>query len=120
MLNSRLTKYCVKQNLINKEQIGFQKNNRTSDHILTIKAVVNKYVVDKKGKKLYACFVDFQKAFDSVWHDGLFRKLENKGINGNFLHLLKNIYSKTRCAVKVNNKTTNFSNTAKESNKEIP
>ena len=75
-----------------------------------MKAVVNKYVGDKKGKKLYTCFVDFQKAFDSVWHDGLFRKLENKDINGNFLKLIKSIYNNTKCAVKINNKTTNFFN----------
>ena len=89
LLNDKLNKYCHEKQLINHEQIGFQKNNRTSDHILTLKAVVNKYVVDQKGKKLYTCFVDFQKAFDSVWHEGLFRKLENKGINGNFLKLIK-------------------------------
>ena len=56
------------------------------------------------------CFVDFQKAFDSVWHGGLFRKLENKGINGNFLKLIKNIYGKRKYAVKINNKSTNLFN----------
>ena len=64
----------------------------------------------RKVKKLYTCFVDFQKAFYSVWHEGLFRKLENKGINGNFLKLIKNIYNNTKSAVKINNKTTNFFN----------
>ena len=58
--------------------------------------------------------MDFQKAFDSVWHDGLFRKLENNGINGNFLKLIKNIYSKTKCAVKINNKNTHFFNYDKD------
>ena len=43
-----------------------------------------------------------------IWHEALFRKLENKGINGNFLKLIQNIYSKTRCAVKINDKTTTF------------
>ena len=38
------------------------------------------------------------------------RKLENKGINGNFLKLIKNIYGNTKCAVKINNKTTIFFN----------
>ena len=33
-------------------------------------AIVNKHVSDQKGKTLYTCFVDFQKAFDSVWDDG--------------------------------------------------
>ena len=52
LFNNKLTKYCYEQRLIKHEQIGFQQNNRTSDHILTLKAIVNKYVVDQKGKKL--------------------------------------------------------------------
>ena len=109
ILNDRLIKYCDDHHLINSEQIGFKKNSRTSDHIFTLKTLVNKYVVDQRnGKKLYACFVDFQKAFDSVWHDALFRKLENKGINGNFLEVIKNIYSNTQCAVKINGKSTKY------------
>ena len=99
--------------------MDLKKPNRTSDHILTLKAVVNKYVVDQKGKTLYTCFVDFQKAFDSIWHDDLFRKLENKDINGNFLKLIKNIYGKTKCAVKINNKTTHFFNYDKGVQQEI-
>ena len=107
ILNDRLTEFSQQNNLISKEQIGFQKNCRTSDHIFTLKSIVNKYVADTK---LYVCFVDFKKAFDSVWHNGLFRKLENKGINGNFLNLIKSIYAKTKCAVKINGKVTNSFN----------
>ena len=95
LINERLTLYCNTHNRINKEQIGFQKNSRTSDHILTLKAIINKYVTDKKGKKIYTCFIDFKKAFDSVWRGGLFRKKEDIGINDNFLDLIKSIYKKT-------------------------
>ena len=77
LLNNRLTSYCTENNLINEEQIGFQKNNRTSDHITTLKTIVNKCVTEKKGSKLFTCFVDFQKAFDSVTRDKLFQKLLN-------------------------------------------
>ena len=113
ILNDRLTTYCEKEELIDLAQIGFKKESRTADHTFTLKSVVNKYVVDQKGKKLYACFVDFQKAFDSVWHKGLFRKLENMGINGNFLNLIKDIYRNTKCAVKINDKTTQLFNYSK-------
>ena len=41
ILNNRLTLYCSKNQLINSEQIGFQKNSRTADHILTLKTIVN-------------------------------------------------------------------------------
>ena len=34
--------------------------------------MINSYT--RKGKKIYACFVDFSKAYDSVWRDGLLYK----------------------------------------------
>ena len=108
ILHNRLVQYCEDNKILNKEQIRFCRNTRTSDHILTLKTLVNKYVTDTRGKKLYTCFIDLRKAFDSIWHDGLFRKLENLGVNGNFLEIIKNIFKKTTCAVKLNGKITNF------------
>ena len=37
-----------------------------------------------KVRKLYACFVDFRKAFDLVWHKGLLYKLRLSGVSGRF------------------------------------
>lgn len=110
LLNNRLNDFCDDRQLINKVQIGFKKLCRTSDHIFTLKTVVNKYVTDadQRGQKLYTCFVDFQKAFDSVWYEALFRKLENQEINGNFLNLIRNLYKRTKCAVKINGKCTQY------------
>ena len=107
LLSNRIQNYCKESDIINKNQIGFKNNHRTSDHLLTLKAVVNKYVTQGKNK-LFTCFVDFKKAFDSVWHQGMFHKLNKIGINGKLLDLIKNIYSKTKCAVKVNNNITDF------------
>ena len=107
MMNVRLTKYVSERNLVDKGQIGFTEKNRAPDHILTIKALSNKYVQDNQGK-LYTCFIDFKKAFDTVWHDGLFFKLQQLGVNGNFLLTLKDIYRKTQCAVKIGDKLTQF------------
>ena len=44
----------------------------------------------------------------SVWHGGLFYKLQQIGINGHFLETLQNIYKNTRCAVNLNNQLTQF------------
>ena len=107
MLNCRLNDFCENNNVINRGQLGFRKNNGTIDQVTTLKTIINKYVYDNK-KKLYTCFVDCKKAFDSIWHEGLFYKLSKNKINGNFLDLIKNIYKHTRCAVKVDNKLTNF------------
>ena len=107
LINNRLQRFAEMNNLLSKNQIGFKKHCRTSDHLLTLKAIVKKYVTLGK-KKLFACFVDFKKAFDSVWHQGLFYKLENLGIKGNLLDLVKDIYKKTQCAVKIDGKITDF------------
>ena len=107
MMNTRLNEFLEENQVLNKEQIGFVLANRCPDHIFTLKSIVNKYVEDEKGK-IYACFIDFKKAFDTVWHDGLFHKLQQIGINGNFLDTLRNIYKNTQCAIKIDDKLTQF------------
>ena len=62
-----------------------------------------------KGK-LFCCFADFQKAVDSIWHDGLVHKLLYKNIGGQFYNLISDMYSKTKCAVKNGNKRSSFFN----------
>ena len=107
-LNERLKSYLHKMNTINKAQIGFKAKFRTSDHILTSKTLINKHVKDENKKKVFACFVDFRKAYDSIWEKGLFHKLNSNGINGPFLSILKRIYSNSACAFKIGNKHTQF------------
>ena len=107
MMNTRLTVFLDENLILNKAQIGFMTNNRCPDHILTLKATVNKYVDDQKGK-LFACFIDFKKAFDTVWHDGLFHKLQSIGISGNFLETVRCMYKNTSCAVKLGDQLTQF------------
>ena len=41
---------------------------------------------------LCACFLDVQKAFDKIWHNGLFFKLYQKGIQSNLLRVIINLH----------------------------
>ena len=75
-------------NILHNSQIGFLPNNRTADHVLTLRTLIDKYVHCHQ-EKVYACFVDFRKAFDSVWHDGLLYKLLEINVGGNFYDLIK-------------------------------
>ena len=52
--------------------------------------------------------MDFEKAFDSVWYKGLFKKLQNYGIYGKSLNLIIDLYAKTKCSIKSNNHITDF------------
>ena len=83
ILNQRLLEHVQSLDILHKSQIGFLANNRTADHVLTLRTLIDKYV-NCHQTKVYACFVDFRKAFDSVWHDGLLFKLLKINIRGNF------------------------------------
>ena len=100
VLNTRLKNYVLQQNILHQAQIGFLPNHGTSDHIFTLRTLVDNYVSHSTNGKLYTCFIDFKKAFDSVWHDGLFYKLLHYKIGGKFYDLIKNLYSKTKCSIK--------------------
>ena len=104
LMNDRLEKWSTKNNIIRKEQIGFEKKSRPSDHLFVFKTLIDSY--NNEGKKLYACFVDFQKAFDSVWRVGLFYKLIKYGMDLGFIKLIKNMYDKTSQTLKINNEVT--------------
>ena len=58
------------------------------------------------NKKIYACFVDFKKAFDSVWHDKLLFKLLQINVGGCFYNFIKSLYSNFSCSIKIGNSQT--------------
>ena len=80
-------------------QLGFTKNAQTYDHIITMQTIISKY--KKLKKPVYAVFVDFKKAFDSVCRQALFYKLTKCGITGKFYNVLKNIYSNSCAFIKL-------------------
>ena len=84
------------------------RGNRSASHILTLKTTHEKYVQQQNNSKIFACFVDFRKAFDSVRHGGLFLKLLENKIGGKFYDIIKNLYSKTKCAIKLSDHRTPF------------
>ena len=108
-MNQRLYLYFEENKILHSSQIGFLPVNRTADHVFTLRTLIDKYVHYHK-EKVYACFIDFRKAFDSVWHEGLFYKLLKVNIGGNFYNLIKSLYCNSSCSIRVGeNKTRSFS-----------
>jgi hypothetical protein len=63
--NDRLTSFLKDKDIIRREQIGFVKGCRTSDHMFILQTIIQKYAKNE-SKPLYACFVDFKRAFDTA------------------------------------------------------
>ena len=106
ILNARLNVFLEENSILNKYQIGFRHGFRTSDHLLVLKTLIDSYKL--RRKPMFACFVDFRKAYDSVWREGLFFKLINYGCSKKFVTILLNMYSSVKSAVKLEQGVTPF------------
>jgi hypothetical protein len=92
ILNARPDKFLFKYKVIDKCQIGFRKKARTSDHMFILKTIIDAYCV-AGNTKLYSCFVDFQKAYDTVIPTGIKLKLLDISVGSLFVTLLKHVFS---------------------------
>jgi len=60
------------------------------------------------GKDLYICYIDFRKAFDSVWRDGLWSVMRHLEYQEKIVRILEDLYSETLSAVRVNGGITEW------------
>ena len=65
-------------------------------------------LLKSQKKKLFCAFVDFSKAFDSVWRVGLWNKLLENEINGNFFKVIFNLYQNIKSCITLNNSNSVF------------
>ena len=99
ILHNRLDSFIENNNILHKGQIGFRKGCRTSDHIFTLKTLIDKAF--RSTKRLYACFVDLKKAFDTVNRGALIYKLSCLGIKANFLNIMENMHREVNYCAKL-------------------
>ena len=99
ILNIRLETYLNQNKIIHYEQIGFKKGSRTSAYLFKLNTMLFKYL--RETGKLFTCFVDLRKAFDSVIHPTLFYKMHKIGIGGNFLKTIQSMYDSNMLCVKI-------------------
>lgn len=104
-LKNRLTDFLEKYKLITNTQYGFRRGASTKDAILDLV----RRVVDNlnENNKCLAVFLDLTKAFDTVDHNILQKRLEDMGIRGSGLKLFVNYLTDRRQRVRINNVVSN-------------
>lgn len=105
ILNNRLKTFLKNHKIINPSQTGFTKNARSADHVFILKTMIEKYCHHKDGK-LFCCFVDFNKVFDSIIHTGLKLKLLQLNVGSNFYKIISFMYDNSQACVKVGESLT--------------
>lgn len=74
----RIELWIIENKILSKFQSGFRRKRQTKDHIFRIIQQAQSSFNQKM--KMGAVFVDLERAFDSVWHDGLLFKLNQLNI----------------------------------------
>ena len=100
LMTDRMNSFITNNNLISVTQFGFRSGRSTIDAALEfINGTVD--AVDSKGYNI-AIFLDLKKAFDTVNHRVLLKKMERVGFRGMVLNWFRSYLSDRRLAVYVN------------------
>ena len=77
--------FLSKNNLLSPNQSGFRQGGSCINQLLSINhEILSAFDI---GFKVREIFLDISKAFDKVWHDGLFFRLRQNGICGEMINI---------------------------------
>ncbi|XP_073670675.1 uncharacterized protein [Paramisgurnus dabryanus] len=82
---------------LRKEQAGFRKGRGCTDQIFVLRNIIEQCT--EWQRQLYINFVDFEKAFDSIHRDSLWRILRAYGIPQDIVLLIQSFYNNFTCKV---------------------
>ena len=96
VLLNRLEKFAADGGYFS--EFGFREGVGCIEASFTILETIN-YMLER-GSKVFSCFLEVRKAFDTVWIDGLLYKLFNDlGIKGRMWLAIKDLYTDVKAQV---------------------
>uniref|UniRef100_A0A146M389 Retrovirus-related Pol polyprotein LINE-1 n=3 Tax=Lygus hesperus TaxID=30085 RepID=A0A146M389_LYGHE len=102
----RLDAYVELNDILAENQAGFGKNYSTVDCIFSLMNMIS--LKWYGGSKLYAFYVDFRAAFDTISRNALYIKLANVGVSTKIINVVRALYKDPKSAVFVNGSVSEF------------
>ena len=84
---------------LGEEQAGFRAKRGCEEQRVILAEAVSK--ANRLKEPLFLAFIDFRKAYDYVWREGLWWKLINKGVDPKALRVLMELYQESPTRVGV-------------------
>ena len=104
IIQNRLAKKIDEE--INIVQAGFRPNRGTRDHIFNLRNIIEK--CREYNKDLYACFIDYSKAFDCVEHQMMWKIMIEMGFPRHLVRLIESLYESQEAAVRIEGETSEW------------
>lgn len=101
----RIIDFSEHANIFQNEQFGFRQRHSTIHQLVRVTELISKGF--NKKRSTAAVFLDIQKAFDTVWHDGLFYKLIQLGIPKYLIKFIKSYLAERKFQVIINDSLSN-------------
>ena len=98
ILLNRLDNFAAHKGFFSEMQFGFQEDVGCTEASFTILETINHML--ERGSKVFSCFLDVRKAFDTVWIDGiLYKLLSDLGIGYRMWKVIKDLYTNVKAQV---------------------
>ena len=94
----RLSAYCEVKGLLPEEQCGFRSNRSTTDMMFLVRRLQE--IRGKAAVSLFMCFIDLQKAYDTVDRALLWQVLTRIGVPPQMLAVIQQFHDGMRACVR--------------------
>jgi len=106
IISKAISNFLEDHNILSEIQGGFRKDHRCEDHIFTLKSILATRLAE--NRPTFLAFLDFRKAFDTVWREGLLTIAWKLGIRGNAWNLIDCMYTDVQAKVSFGEIDTDF------------
>lgn len=101
IISNRINNFVSINNILPAEQFGFRTQYSTTHQVCRIKNIIDQNKSAKRSTGMV--LLDIEKAFDSIWHDGLLYKMHLFGFPNYILKLIKSFNSNRSFRVSIGN-----------------
>ena len=98
IMNSRLNDWAENEYILTESQFGFRSQRGTTDCLFILHGLIEKLL--SNGKKLYAAFIDYEKAFDYLKRGAIWAKLIKSGVSSKCIRIFQSLYEKMKLEVR--------------------
>ena len=91
---------------MSRQQFGFRPRLGTIEAIFCMRMITGQYIVAQKD--VFACFIDYSKAFDMIHHIKLIESLNKINLDGKDIQLITSLYWQQLAAIRTEHDVSEY------------